>query len=83
VILAADDTHGAHCFLVQASGGLIQPQWCSADFTEVMRSLPEDFPPEAYTTHPDLLLHTEGPLQLFFTPFDHVPGTGKVVLVTP
>ncbi len=76
-----DRLHRESCPVIKGSGGLIRPEWCSADFAGLMRALPVDFAAENYTRHPDLLLHTEGALQVFFTPFDHLPRAGKVLLV--
>lgn len=64
----------------RAVGGLIQPTWCSASFVDVMRQLPEDFAPADYC-RPDLLLHSEGRLAVYFTPFDRVNPDAKLVLV--
>jgi hypothetical protein len=75
------EAHRSRCFVTRSAGGLIQANWCSAHFVDLISALPADFTPQDYLRHPGLLLHSEGPLQVFFTPFDHLPHDAKVLLV--
>ena len=62
------------------AGGLIDPAWCTATFAPILRALPPQLS-EATITRPELLLCTDGPLSIYFTPFDLTNPTARVLLV--
>jgi hypothetical protein len=77
------DTHplDAHrCFISMGAGGLIDPRWCTATLAPTLRALPPDLY-EATITRPELQLCTDGPVSIYFVPFDLVNPSARVLLV--
>jgi len=74
-------SRASHPFPVQAgAGGLIDQSWCLDMMAPVIEQLP-DWLPEETITRPELLIHRDGPVEVFYTPFDSVNTKAKVVLV--
>lgn len=59
---------------------LISPDWCFAHFHKVIARLPQRLTEED-VTRPELLLRRKGRVSIYYTPFDWVNRSAKVMLV--
>jgi uracil-DNA glycosylase len=68
------------CVFPRAAGGLIDPLWCFDHMAAVLTQIPPILR-EADTLRPELTLVDDGPLSLYYCPFDFVNPDAKVVIV--
>jgi hypothetical protein len=65
---------------VSGESGLISPTWRFETFAPVIAALPADLS-EQDVLRPELLLHREGRLELYYAPFDWVNASARIVIV--
>lgn len=68
------------CFITEGCGGLIDERWCTEHYAEVLRRLPPRLA-EKDLERPELLLHRDKKIDVYFAPLDHVDADVKVLLV--
>ncbi len=69
-----------NCPIPEDEGGLINPAWRLENMAPVLALLPEDLA-EKDVLRPDLLLHREGRLSIYYAPFDRVNESARIVIV--
>lgn len=68
------------CFITEGRGGLIDGRWCTEHYAEVLCRLPPGLA-EKDLERPELLLHSDKKIDVYFAPLDHVAASAKVLLV--
>lgn len=68
------------CFITEGCGGLIDERWCTQHYAEILSGLPPGLT-ERELERPELLLHRDRKIDLYFAPVDHVDPGVKVLLV--
>src|SRR5450755_4828943 len=68
------------CLVAAGAGGLIDGAWCLDTMAPVITALPARLTAET-VTQSDLLVHRDGPVEVYYTPFDWVNTGARVVLV--
>ena len=68
------------CPVRVGAGGLIDGSWCLDAMAPVISQLPDGLT-EDTVTRPELLVHRAGPVEIFYTPFDWVNTSARLVLV--
>jgi hypothetical protein len=68
------------CFITKGCGGLIDERWCTEHYAETLAQLPPGLP-EKDLERPELLLHRDKKIDVYFAPLDYVNSSAKVLLV--
>jgi hypothetical protein len=68
------------CPVRAGAGGLIDNAWCLDTMAPVITGLPASLT-ELTVTRPELLVHRDGPVEVYYTPFDSVNTGARIVMV--
>jgi hypothetical protein len=68
------------CPIRAGAGGLISEDWCIDTFAPKLAALPDDLR-ESQIIRPELLLWEQGPLSIYYVPFERVNPAARVFLV--
>jgi hypothetical protein len=71
---------GHPCPVTAGAGGLIDRAWCLDSMAPVIAGLP-GWLTEETVTRPELLVHRDGPVEVYYTPFDWVNTGARIVLI--
>jgi len=69
------------CFITEGCGGLIDRNWCTGHYAQALMGLPSGLTAKE-VERPELLLHRDRKIDLYFAPFDHVDPKAKLLLVS-
>lgn len=68
------------CPVTAGAGGLIDSTWCLDAMAPLITGLPAWLTEET-VTQPSLLVHRDGPVDVYYTPFDWVNTDARIVLI--
>jgi hypothetical protein len=71
---------GHPCPVTAGAGGLIDSAWCLDAMAPMIAGL-SDALTEETITRPELLVHRDGPVEVYYTPFDWVNTGARIVLI--
>lgn len=69
------------CFISEGRGGLIDERWCTEHYAETLSRLPPELSGKE-VERPELLLHRDRRIDLYFAPLDRVDPGATVLLVS-
>jgi hypothetical protein len=69
------------CFITEGCGGLIDGRWCTEHYAETLSRLPPGLTGKE-VERPELLLHRDRKIDLYFAPLDRVDPGATVLLVS-